>query len=753
MKAKFKGLLILLALLFFCAPLVRADETAWKERARAGGLSEEDISALEKNRILITNDAYKQIFSAYICDRDHFFIPFITSDSLLNAYHVLYEESIFRLESAMASKLPLILRLILKNLDGADAELTGRPELVAAAKKRAKLVTGIALKLIDDSFQFGNDELDGILKQETERIVKAEGIGFPEWLGERDESFSALDYTRYMPRGFYTRSEKLSRYFRAVSWLQSIPFRVNNDDELVSILMLGDCVKLGKIGNNPDQEELISFFRAYSAFLGVIDDWDLTTAKMFVQYGSRKEIKNGDLSSIREKLAEKAKGLGEASLINDKIRLVDNDSTNASELNFRILSAYRTPSAILFQRTTDSRKFNRPYPDGLEVAFALGSDFARDHLKDAKKEELLETIHSHEPFFNEGNSLYFQYLNALKALVDEPEPDAPDFMKNQAWKAKSGNTVLAGWTQLRHTWVLQAKQNDVVFGSCRGPQEFVEPEPEFYSRMADLAESTRELLEKSGAFETDYGQLADRLKMGAALIDGVTNFYEFKDKLCELPEKDRLDLDVVGYLMYDRNRNIEEWSVEFIEEQKRWLESIIPDVRAGRIKNYPEIREMVERDPFDLDDLWGKLAETSRHLELIAHKHLRHVDLNERDVKCMDDYGDTIAHLMLYAGNFYIPRDDAPKVVDVFANPAEGGYLHVGVARARKMYVLYPWKGETVLCEGAVMPYYEFVNSSRLTDESWKNMLDSDERPPIPEWLSPIVTSRGLKKPTVLLGD
>ena len=62
---------------------------------------------------------------------------------------------------------------------------------------------------------------------------------------------------------------------------------------------------------------------------------------------------------------------------------------------------------------------------------------------------------------------------------------------------------------------------------------------------------------------------------------------------------------------------------------------------------------------------------------------------------------------MLYGGNSYLtPRDDAPRVVDVYANPQESGYLHVGIARPRKMYVLYPWKGKTVLCEGAILPYY-----------------------------------------------
>jgi hypothetical protein len=45
------------------------------------------------------------------------------------------------------------------------------------------------------------------------------------------------------------------------------------------------------------------------------------------------------------------------------------------------------------------------------------------------------------------------------------------------------------------------------------------------------------------------------------------------------------------------------------------------------------------------------------------------------------------------------------------------------------------------------MPYYEFVDTTILTDESWQELLDSKERPPIPEWIVPIVSGGKLSKP------
>jgi hypothetical protein len=85
---------------------------------------------------------------------------------------------------------------------------------------------------------------------------------------------------------------------------------------------------------------------------------------------------------------------------------------------------------------------------------------------------------------------------------------------------------------------------------------------------------------------------------------------------------------------------------------------------------------------------------------------------------------------MLYDSNSYeIPRDDAPRIADVFRNPQLNQYLEVGIGRPRALYILYPYHGGEVLCEGAVMPYYEFPHASPMTDAAWMDMLNSKSPP------------------------
>src|SRR5262249_19010046 len=94
------------ALLLAAARVVAGAEPAkayrWEEEAKKRGINAEDRKLLDKNKILVTQESFKQVFTPYISSD----IPiFITSDSLLNGFHVLFEESILRLENANARKL------------------------------------------------------------------------------------------------------------------------------------------------------------------------------------------------------------------------------------------------------------------------------------------------------------------------------------------------------------------------------------------------------------------------------------------------------------------------------------------------------------------------------------------------------------------------------------------------------------------------------------------------------------------------
>ncbi len=109
-------------------------------------------------------------------------------------------------------------------------------------------------------------------------------------------------------------------------------------------------------------------------------------------------------------------------------------------------------------------------------------------------------------------NLYWSWLYTFRPLLEPKSPDSgyPTFMTSDAWTRKNLNTVLGSYTELKHDTILYAKQ--VMAEAGGGPPElvkgYVEPEPEFYARIAALAAMTRDGLLSRGLLEKTEDQYA-----------------------------------------------------------------------------------------------------------------------------------------------------------------------------------------------------------------------------------------------------
>jgi hypothetical protein len=710
-------------------------ELTWRDSAQKAGLTPNDIERLARDKILVTGQSFKQVFQPYLDPPEP---VFVTSDSLLNAFHVLYEESVVRMEQANARKLPGILRFLWGNLATVETWVKGERQAMAA-KTRGEILIGTALTLLGEK-PAASRHIARTIAAEIQKISEGHVCQRPEWLGPPDAGAFLIDYSRFRPRGFYTRTEELSRYFRAVSWLQAIHFRVRVDEELLTILALGSCVAPGRFkGDQGRYAEFNRFFSCFKDFIGQGDDWDLFTASEAAG-PAPVDLSPGRLAQIRRDLTQRANERGEGPMISDQVNMV-----REPELGFRVLSAYRTPDSTLFTRTANPRAFLGRFPTGLEVATALGSAFARAELSTReghKADRLLKVIEEAKPVFK-GTSLYFGYLDCLAALLDEPEAKAPDFMRGVPWQAKSCQAALAGWAQLRHTWALQAKQPTFYLCLTPAPRPvgFVEPDPEFFARMGRLVERSRKLLEESGALTPDpqayiaeFRAVADLLEKKGFPRRGM----KAADALSPL-EAETVEKYMPRNFWPAEEREAPEFFRDFIKRLREVAKEFEQDKEG--------LAATMKQDFMDLRDQWPKLSTLCERLEALARKQLEGVPLTEEDNTFLRAYGANLQPIMLHTRTGPT-LDTAPRIVDVFTL-VDGAplCLEVGIGRPCAIYVLYPWRGTEILCLGAVLPYYEFKSSQRLTDEEWKTMLDSPKRPDIPGWAKPILSAEGVPKP------
>jgi hypothetical protein len=717
------------------------DSRDWQTIAREFGLPDQDREQLARDKVLITREEFKQVFAAYIGPR----LPvFVTSDSLLAAYGVLFEDAVTSFEQAQAPRLPPLLKRLWIHLDRTAARPHVTPELQAAALRRDRIVLAVAMALLGQEPVGLTPDIRRIVREELTRVKEASAILKPSWLGPPDQSPLALDYSRFRPRGVYAGDVAMERYFRACAWLQAIPFDVARDEELLAFALLAaaarameaEAIHAGPMGRRPHgpgaeaQSRHMDFgdwVRGRSAFFGSADDRDLGAAIIDFESCDLKPGGRG-LARCRASVVESVERYKDPPAVNDQV--VEPSTGEVSRLGhrFRILSSTRLDDAVLLQRLIDLDPLRVWYPGGIPVAAALGSELARQEL--AGETEAVRAAVT----LPKVGGFYQRYLHVLAALAGPPAADAPAFMRGLPWQRKSCNAMLSGWALERHALILPAKENALYGGIEMTPAGFVEPQSEFFSRLAALAEDMEQLLSHVGAYDVDGQALAHTLRAQLPKVDALLRR---RERRVAVLADDSVESFFATLALFGRLGDAAIPSREVLMARARRL---IDELASGRHDDRAVLLQMREAKRAYALDHWLRLALLCRRLEALSYKELRGQALSTEDEGLLMSFGEKLAGIMLYDGNSYlVPNDDAPRVADILTNPNEGRHLHVGVGRPRALYVLYPYDGREVVCRGAVLPYFELIESSRMNDAEWRKRLDSTSPPTAPTWLTPII--------------
>lgn len=663
-------------------------------------------------KVLMTDSEYPQIFLAY-ADPKH--PVFITSDSILNTYHVAFANSFKSLEEIQADQLPTKLWGIQDRLQ--TVELEGDPELVDKARRLASIIIGVAAELVaPGQHPSQSSDLRIVVDYEVKIVQEAKGQRLPQWLGEPQAELVAIDYGRFRPQGFYSSgSFQLRRFYQAVQWLQAIPLHSEKQEHLTAAWLLA-------IAAGEEWDELATRYRT---IFGESDQIDLVSLRRIA----------GDLPHNLESLPELLARMEEFVA---KVPTQSHDQIGyepESAPSVRVLSSVRAIENELFDDLIESPTTDlRTASAGLRVCASLRSSFAQDALSadaSAQIKTVLET-----PHWPTGDSLHVHYLRCLKSLLDEPDAKAPHFMWQSDWHRKSCQTVSASWAQARNVGALGfVADSTYLNGGKLEPWGFVEPDPEFFERFAEHIEATAERLDDG----------IPNLPLAVARLADAIRFHCTKDTE-RITENDKTQ----WYVLYQR----------FVAFGHTFQSQAGPRPSFENLDEYTACcaaklhHRLTAQTTLDTDDLayveaigkgsganWSKMADISRKLALIARTVMEGNELTENDSQFIRDYGNSIAGFFEYnRAAAETPRDDAFRSAVILSDP-KGWHLHAAVARPRALYVLYPYQGKEILCRGAVMPYYEFIQRERLSDQSWHRLYDSNRRPAQPKWLAPLSDS------------
>lgn len=689
----------------------------------SNGLSQAQQSQLQRDKILFLDKSYRQIFEPYVFSDKP---VFITADSVLNAWHVLFEESIRVMEERFSSDLPYALDKALAAIP-AEAPEGMTAETYEKASRRAKLTLGVASKLSGGKWS-GGKELDDLIAADVRQAEEAKGISLPEWLRGDSCGIAGFDYATFRPVGFYSGNPGMERYFRAVRWLQTVPFDLKREDHAAAMALV--------IAAFEDSRTVFEISEAFGELLGDGDSLDARMLTDFPNHSYPFRISDW-LDSLKRWANEE-------------------EFTKAVAKPAVVLAARAMPDVDLFNLTTNEK---RRFPDALEAAVLFGSPLAERLLEHDK--QVIPVVSEARKQWLDGRSIYRDYAACLSELFDHPEPEAPDFMKSEAWQRKCLNTSLAGWAQFRHTWSLQGKVNVHFFGLVdNSPVGFVEPNPEFYRHLASLSARLQKFFanhQERPLSSIDVSRKAEDLipliratiepkaKMKQAIDKGLEPTKEVADAYQDAMREACKDLGFFEAALGEAGGSLSCYGdntgfhVTAFSDPVGLLE-LMQKIAKGEGIN----EVMVKLEPVlrggTKQDRWVDLMAICHDLETLAHKQLRGVAPENDEVNFIRSYGEKLANVMFYGGNSWLaPKDDAPRVTAVFNQPGEG-FLMAGIGKPQEIRVLYPWKGREIECFGAVMPFREMRSSTNLTDVEWKNLLQSPSKPETPAWLKPVTS-------------
>ncbi len=467
---------------------------------------------LVKNAFVVKKSYNNEFYPLYEANRYDYTPSFITTDSMLHNYHLMFDFLLKQLEEQkLATELKNLNANMLSEAVSQYNDLKGT-EWENAAKRNVGFFA-VGSKLLDPSVSVPS-VVQNEVEQELTLIDAHQGITLSPLMniGSEPSVLEGLkeDYSQYIPRGHYDKTDQLKAYFKSMMWYGRLTFRLKNDDEIKSGILI--TLALNKDANQTSWNKI---YEPINFFVGKSDDITYYQFKDLVQQVYGDNVTYQIVSTDKNKFAifvDATKTLEPPQLNSMPIFNSDIQPDREKEIKgFRFMGQRFTIDASIFQRLIDRETPDRMLPKGLDIPAALGSKEALNILT-----QMGETNYSNYsenmskmqiylvglPTENWTQNLYWGWLYQLIPLTTVKSAGYPTFMQNDSWVRKDLNTFLGSWSELKHDTILYAKQVYAEMGGGESDQKddrgYVEPNVYVYARLASLLKMTSDGLDERG---------------------------------------------------------------------------------------------------------------------------------------------------------------------------------------------------------------------------------------------------------------
>jgi hypothetical protein len=305
-----------------------------------------------------------------------------------------------------------------------------------------------------------------------------------------------VDFTVYAPRGHYTRTPELTRFFLAATWLSRLELNLvsrssrssapgivpdprETPREAMLALALADLVERAGVA-----AEVASLDRAWAVLAGHREDLspaELTRLRQTARIAQLRDA--GAFDRLKAAIGDRYQRTARTHYMPQGSTVLP---AIATFLGPRIVADSAATRPLVHADLPD--RYNLGAAD---IAFALGQDRALAYLANDLRAHrgLKEALGKARGIAHRtpvGPDLYSLWLDAIRRLARKPAGVRPSYMATRAFADLRLNSTVAAFGQLRHNHVLVAAAS-YDEGGCAIPDGYVEPAPEVYRALAAYA--------------------------------------------------------------------------------------------------------------------------------------------------------------------------------------------------------------------------------------------------------------------------
>ncbi len=643
------------------------------------GFSDKQLEMLNENGFVVVRetDEYPYLFMHHLYEFAEYNngSVFVTTDAVLNMFHIYYGGSLKALETAyyyndivgltndLITKVatayeqsnnelkPYYQRLyaylilggkLLHDEDFTFTDLSdydSESQVIIKQKFDENSDNWLALQMAvpDEVIALVDADYGTIINVDKKVSLTNDGITNSQILNKR------IDATQYIVRGHYTQSTLLSNYFKGMMWFSQSGFDIAIDkrENLVLAQLLAQLIDsdpaISKMWN--DVYNLTAFYSGVSDDLNYKDIVKLTNAVYGAQFDTTILLDTSYDTALEEEINK---------LPVPQIKPVLKEDTQYADLDYkrqyRLMGQRFTYDSYVMTKLTKSPErlditpFDVLAATGNQKAEAILYDTYKPQEKWPEYPEALARITSEYTAYKAMpiKDLYAGWFRAIDLALNELfSGQIPYFMTTDAYAAKRVNTALGSFAELKHDNVLYAKQ---MFAEAGGmgedsmPLHYVEPNVTLYQTLRDMITTAQQ------------------------------NVSAYQDESITRP----LD-EIAEYL-----------------------------------------------------DLFIKVSQKELSGELVSQEEFRRITWFGALVDNLRFGYDT--YLTELVGGDYQAESSSALISDI-ATILQLGYLEVGIGLPYQIYALVEINGHPVITEGIVYSSFAFYSDERLTDEAWRQAI------------------------------